>query len=69
MGRKSQVKASEQYNRGGFSGNNYTEKVRLSLNDLLKNRQEEKKVEKKTNVLIFSGASVVVAAVFVILIL
>ena len=69
MGRTSQVKASEQYNKGEFSVNNYTAKVRLNLNDLLQKRQEEKRVEKKTNVLIFSGATVVAAVVFVILIL
>ena len=69
MGRTSQIKASEQYNSGRFSGDSYTAKGRLNLNDLLQKRQEEKKVEKKTNVLIFSGATVVAAVVFVILIL
>mgnify|MGYP001439908880 CR=1 FL=1 len=45
----------------------FAPKARINLNDLLKKRTEEKKVDKKTNLLIFSGASAVAAAVFVIL--
>ena len=44
-----------------------TTKARLNLNDLLRRRSEEKKVDKKTNLLILSGASAVAAVVFVIL--
>ena len=42
-------------------------KARLDVNDLIRRRSEEKKVDKKTNLLIFSGASAVAAVVFVIL--
>ena len=45
----------------------FAPKARINLNDLLKKRTEEKKVDKKTNLLIFSGASVVAVVVFVIL--
>jgi len=45
----------------------FAPKARINLNDLLKKRTEEKKVDKKTNLLIFSGASAVAAVVFVIL--
>ena len=45
----------------------FTTKARLNLNDLLRRRSEEKKVDKKTNLLILSGASAVAAVVFVIL--
>ena len=45
----------------------FTSKARVNLNDLLKKRTEEKKVDKKANLLIFSGASAVAAVVFVIL--
>ena len=45
----------------------FAPKARINLNDLLKKRTEEKKVDKKTNLLIFSGASVVAVGVFVIL--
>ena len=44
-------------------------KSRLDLNDLIKRRQLEKKIDRKTNLLIFSGATTVVAVVFIILIL
>ena len=45
----------------------FTTKARLNLNDLLRRRSEEKKVDKKTNLLILSGASAVAVVVFVIL--
>ena len=45
----------------------FTTKARLNLNDLLRRRSEEKKVDKKTNLLILSGASAIAAVVFVIL--
>ena len=45
----------------------FAPKARINLNDLLKKRTEEKKVDKKTNLLIFSGASAVAAVVFIIL--
>jgi len=41
-------------------------KARLNLNELLKRRTEERKVDKKTNILIFSG-TVAVAAVAVLI--
>ena len=45
----------------------FAPKARINLNDLLKKRTEEKKVDKKANLIIFSGASAVAVAVFVIL--
>ena len=42
-------------------------KTRLNLNDLLKKRTEEKKIDKKTNLLIFSGTVVVGFVVVLIL--
>ena len=45
----------------------FTTKARLNLNDLLRRRSEEKKVDKKANLLILSGASAIAAVVFVIL--
>ena len=44
-------------------------KDRLDLNDLIKRRQLEKKIDQKTNLLIFSGATTIAAVVFIILIL
>ena len=44
-------------------------KGRLDLNDLIKRRQLEKKIDRKTNLIIFSGATTIAAVVFVILIL
>ena len=45
----------------------FAPKARINLNDLLKKRTEEKKVDKKANLIIFSGASAVAVVVFVIL--
>ena len=44
-------------------------KDRLSLNVLKTRRQLEKKIDRKTNLIIFSGATTIAAVVFVILIL
>jgi len=45
-----------------FSG-----KRRLNLNDLIRRRSEEKKVEKKTNIKIVSGAAILGAVVLLII--
>ena len=54
-------------NAENLSLDRFKTKARLNLNDLLRRRSEEKKVDKKTNLLILSGASAVAAVVFVIL--
>ena len=46
---------------------NFEEKSRLNLNDLLERRKKEKKLDKKTNLMILSGVSTVAAVIFVIL--
>ena len=45
----------------------FSENVRLDLNDLINKRKEERKVEKKTNFLIFSGAVAVFGSLVLIL--
>ena len=50
-------------------GDRYIAKGRLDLNDLIKRRQLENKIDRKTNLIIFSGATTIAAVVFVILIL
>ena len=79
MGRVNQIKINEQRNADirkineqlnadiRSTGYNFTPKVRLNVNDLMKKRQEERRVDKKTNILIFSGVTVVTAVVLVIL--
>ena len=42
-------------------------KTRLNLNDLLKKRTEENKIDKKTNLFIFSGTVAVASVVVLIL--
>jgi len=42
-------------------------KTRLNLNDLLKKRTEENKIDKKTNWLIISGTAAVASVVVLIL--
>ena len=45
----------------------YEVKTRLNLNDLLKKRTEENKIDKKNNWLIFSGTAAVASVVVLIL--
>ena len=45
----------------------YEVKTRLNLNDLLKKRTEENKIDKKTNWLIISGTAAVASVVVLIL--
>ena len=68
---KREISEVEGFNNSNKSTNylndRFAPKVRLNLNDLLKRKMEEKKLDKKTNLLIFSGAATVAAVVFVIL--
>ena len=57
----------ESYKASKFINDSFPEETRINLNDLLQRRKEEKKVDKKTNLFIFSGASAVLAVVVVIL--
>ena len=67
MGKVNQIKAN-YYNRNSRTlKNNFTSKVRLNLNDLLKQRQEERIVDKKTNLIIISGATTLAIVVLIIL--
>ena len=64
----SEVEAFNNSNKStNYLSNRFAPKVRLNLNDLLKRKMEEKKLDKKTNLLIFSGATVVVSVVVAIL--
>ena len=57
----------EQYRfSNSYSESDYRPKKRLDLNDLLKRAEEEKKSDKKLNLLIFSG-TIAVVAVFVLI--
>ena len=49
--------------------NRFITRSRLDLNDLKKRRQLEKKIDRKTNLIIFSGATTLAAVVLIILIL
>jgi len=50
-------------------GDRYITKDRLDVNDLIKRRQLENKIDRKTNLIIFSGATTLAAVVLIILIL
>ena len=67
MAKTNQTRAHDQHDIEGPLRDAFVSKVRLNLNDLLKRRQEEKNVDKKTNLLIFSGAVAVAAVVGIIL--
>ena len=68
MGRVNQIKVKVQSNVNVKPmGYNFTAGERLNVNDLMKRRLAERRVDKKTNILIFSGVSAVAAVVLVIL--
>ena len=67
MGRTNQTRAHDRHSIERPLQDAFASKVRLDLNDLLKRRQEEKNVDKKTNLLIFSGAAAVAVVVGLIL--
>ena len=67
MRRKNQTRAHDRHNVEGPLKDAFVAKVGLNLNDLIKRRQEEKNVDKKTNLLIFSGVVAVAAVVGAIL--
>ena len=67
MGKLNHIKADDQINGHGSFQRNYIAKTKLNVNDLIRRRQEEKKVDKKTNILILSGATAVAAAVLAVL--
>jgi len=47
--------------------NRFAEKARLNLNDLLKRRSEEKKIDKKTNLIVFSSVAALGVVILLIL--
>ena len=67
MGRTNQTRIHDRHNIEESLKDAFVSKVRLNLNDVLKRRQEEKNMDKKTNLLIFSGAVAVAAVVGAIL--
>ena len=62
MAREYQVKTDEQYTLGGVE-----KRTKLNLNDLLNRREKERKVDRKINVLILSGATAIAAVIIVVL--
>ena len=69
MGKLNHINGDNQIYRYGSSQSNYIANDRLNVNDLIKKRQEEKKIDKKTNILIFSGATAVAALALAVVIL
>ena len=68
MGRVNQIKVKVQSDVNVKpTVYSFASRDRLNVNDLMKKRQDEKKVDKKTNILIFSGVTAVAAVVLVIL--
>ena len=57
----------EKLDRDDHISDRFAAKARLNLNDLLRRRIEEKKIDKKANLIILSSAATVVAVVLLIL--
>ena len=54
-------------NKATILHESFGEKARLNVNDLLQKRQQEKDIDKKNNILIFSGAAAVAVLVLAVL--
>ena len=67
MARTHQVKTDQQHSVHKPFEDDFTSKVRLNLNDLLKRRKEEMNVDRRTNVAILSGAVAVAVVILVAL--
>ena len=67
MRRLSNPEIKEDFKAAGVYKDTLISTERLDLNVLLKRRKEEKKMDKKTNILIFSGATAVAGVVLAIL--
>ena len=63
VGRINQTKTVEHSSKINSVGKCFEKGERLNLNDLLKKRKKEEQVDKKTNVLIISGATAVATGV------
>jgi len=63
----SEKQQSERLGRHETYTDRFATKARLNLNDLLRRRKEEKKVDKKANIFIFSGVGLVAVVVILIL--
>ena len=63
MGRVNQIKTVENSSKINSVGRCFEKSERLNLNVLLKKRKKEEQVDKKTNLLIISGATVVATGV------
>ena len=58
-----QIKTAEYSSKISSVGKSFEKSERLNLNDLLQKRKKEEQVDKKTNLLIISGATAVVTGV------
>ena len=63
MGRVNQAKTEEYSSKTSSVGKCFEKSERLNLNDLLEKRKKEEQVDKKTNLLIISGATAVATGV------
>ena len=61
------IKEVEKLEENSTAADRFASKARLNLNDLLRRRSEQKKLDKKTNLIIISSATVVFAIVLLIL--
>ena len=63
MRKVNQIKTVEYNSKISSVGKCFEKGERLNLNDLLQKRRKEEQVDKKTNLLIISGATVVATGV------
>ena len=63
MGKINQTRTVEHNNNISSIGKSFEKKETLNLNDLLQRRKQEAQVDKKTNLLIISGATAVATGV------
>jgi len=67
MGKANQLKSDHQYRIDRPFQDGFSSKTKVNLNDLLRKRQEDRKVDKRANIAILSGAAAVSAAILLAL--
>jgi len=67
MGKLSHVKYNSHQKYDAHQDRDKAPNIRTNLNDLLYKREEEKKVDRKNNLIIISGASLAALAIVTVL--
>ena len=67
MGRVNQLGLESKHKDYRPHNTSFDVRARLNVNDLIEKRKQEKEIDRKTNILIFSGATTLAIVILIIL--